>query len=482
MHNSKLIQLFISFTDKEIKDFEIFLLQQVEKDSNIYQLFEIIKNQEDIQNSPQLQKALIFKKIFGNIKYQDVKVREIMSALGKQVEQFLILEEQKDRDFYNQLALLKQFRKRDLGKQFLQQVKAIENIIEKDVFINSENHKREFLLADEKNNFFEKQQIRAHDEAISLKNENFDKFYYSTKLKTLCELINRQNILNAEYKTTLADDIIEVVKRNKNVLLDIPAVHCYYEIYHLLKTENDEVQFNNTFNVLNQFQKSFTDAELKSMYAYLLNYCIQHVNKGAGGFTIKLFELQKLLLQNKVLLENNQLSHISYRNIVSIAIKLKEYEWAEKFIEDNKYLISENHRENAYNLSKSNIFYAQKNFEATVSLLNDVVFTDVYYACTSKFTLLKAYYALKEMETLDYFVASFQLYLKRNKEVSINFKKSSENFLKHFKKLLLIVNQVDFKENDKIDKKIKSLKTKIHEEKIMANKAWLLEEIDKIKF
>lgn len=481
MHNSKLIQLFDSFTDKEFKDFQKFLQQQVEKDNNIFLLFEIIKDNQNKINSAQLEKTNVFKKLFGNIKYQDVKVRELMSALGKQAEQFLILEEQQDRDFYNQFALLKQFRKRDLSKQFTQQVKTLENIIEKDIYINSENHKREFLLADEKNNFFEKQQIRAHDEAISLKNENFDKYYYSTKLKNLCELINRQNILNADYKTTLAEDIIRIVKQNKNVLLDVPAIHCYYEIYHLLKTENNETQFNNTFNVLNKFQKCFTDAELKSMYAYLLNYCIQHVNKGVLGFTAKLFELQKLLLQSKVLLENNQLSHISYRNIVSIAIKLKEYEWAEKFIENYKDLISENHKENAYNLSKSNIFYAQNNFEATVSLLNDVDFTDVYYACTSKFTLLKAYYALKEMETLEYFVSSFQLYLKRNKEISLNFKKSSENFLKHFKKLLLIVKQLDFKENDKIDKKIKSLKSNISAEKIMANKAWLLEEIDKIK-
>lgn len=481
MHNSKLLQVFKSFSDKEFKDFHKYLQYQVEKDNNIFLLFEIIKDNQNDFNSIKLEKAKVFKALFGAKKYQDIKVRELMSALGKQAEQFLILEEQKGRDFYNQIALLKQFRKRDLSKQFTQQIKTLESIIEKDPFLNTENHKREFLLADEKNNFFEKQQIRAYDEAISLKNENFDKYYYSTKLKNLCELINRNNILNAEYKTTLADDVIEIVKHNKNVLLDVPAIHCYFEIYHLLKTDNNVEQFNKTFNILNQYQKSFTEGELKSMYAYLLNYCIQHVNKGIVGFTPKLFELQKLLLQNKVLLENNQLSHISYRNIVSIAIKLKEYEWAEKFIDDYKDLVSENYKENAYNLSKSNLFYAQENYSETIYLLNQVEFTDVYYACFAKVTLLKAYYALKEMETLDYFVSSFQLYLKRNKEVSINFKKSSENFLKHFKKLMLILKQLDFKENDKIEKKIKALKTNLSQEKIMANKAWLLEEIDKIK-
>jgi hypothetical protein len=263
--------------------------------------------------------------------------------------------------------------------------------------------------------------------------------------------------------------------------LDVPAIHCYYEIFQLLKTENDTDQFNHTLNTLNRYQKSYTDRELKSMYAYLSNYCIQHVNKGHADFTPILFEMQKLLLQNKILLEDGALSHISYRNIVAIAIKLNEYTWAEKFIEDYKNTLSGLHKENAYNLSKSNLLYAQEDYSETIYLLNQVDFTDVYYACTAKFTLLKAYFASREFDTLDYFVSSFQLYLKRNKDISVNFKKSSENFLKHFKKLLLIQKQLDFKEKGKLDKKTKDLIQKITEEKTMANKSWLLEEISKIK-
>ncbi|MEZ4928802.1 MAG: hypothetical protein R2777_02155 [Chitinophagales bacterium] len=72
------------------------------------------------------------------------------------------------------------------------------------------------------------------------------------------------------------------------------------------------------------------------------------------------------------------------------------------------------------------------------------------------------------------------MYLKRNKEISTTFKKSSENFIKYFKKLLLIIKQIDYKENSYLNKKIKDLKIAIEEEKILANKAWLLTEINKI--
>lgn len=481
MHNSKLVQLIASFSDKELKDLDKYLLYQVDAQSNVYCLFEILKNAYPEFNPDSLNKETVFKQLFGNGTFKDIKVREQMSALRKLSEGFLIYIEHQKNDYYNNLALLKQYRKRNLGNLFQQQIKNLQILIDSDNYLNIEKNKREYLLADEKNNYFEQQQNIAHDDAISIRNENFDKFYFSSKLRTLCEISNREKILNVAFNKSIKEEVITIIESNKKLYLDVPAIHCYYEIFLLLKTDNDAKQFHLTLNTLNRYQKSFTDSELKSMYAYLSNYCIQHVNKGYSEFTPILFEMQKLLLQNKILLENGALSHISYRNIVAIAIKLKEYSWAEKFIEDYKNTISGQHQENAYNLSKSNLLYAKHNYSETIYLLNQVEFTDVYYASTAKFTLLKAYYASKEFDTLDYFVSSFQLYLKRNKDVSINFKKSSENFLKHFKKLLLIQKQLDFKEKEKIEKKSKDLIQKIQEEKTMANKAWLLEEISKIK-
>lgn len=481
MHNSKLTQVLASFSDKEIKDFEKYLLYQSDESSNAFKLFKIYRNTYPDFSNKTLSKQNVFQTLFGKDEYKDVKVREQMSALLKLSEGFLIQQELQKVEFYNQLALLKQYRKRNIANLFQQQEKAVQGMVDNDGFLNIETFKRSYLLADEKNNFFEQQQKITHDESISLKNESFDNYYYSAKLRVLCEILNREKILNSTHEKPIEDDVLNIIRKHKKLYFDTPAIHCYFEIFNLLKTDNDPSQFTQTLNTLNSYQKSFTDSELKSMYAYLSNYCIQQVNKGISAFTPILFDMQKLLLQNKILLENGVLSHISYRNIVAIAIKLKEYVWAEKFIEDYKSSITNQHQENAYNLSKSNLLYAKGDFQETVFLLNQVEFTDVYYACTAKYTLLKAYHALKEIETLDYFVSSFQLYLKRNKEISVNFKKSSENFLKLFKKLLLIEKQLDYKEKEKLEKKIKNLVAAVQSEKALANKSWLMEQINKVK-
>lgn len=481
MHNSKLTQIIASLSDREIKDFEKFLIYQSDESSKVYVLFSIYKNAYPDLEHPSLNKEEVFLKLFGKIPYKDVKVREQMSALRKLIESFLIQQELQKVEYYNQVALLKQYRKRGLDNLFQQQIKSVQQLVDDDEFLNIESSKRAYQLADEQNNFFEQQQNITLDDAISLKSDYFDKYYFSAKLRILCEILNREKILNAQYAKPVENEILDIIRKHKKLFLDVPAIHCYYEIYQLLQTADDPEQLDQALNTLNRHQKSFTDSELKSMYAYLSNYCIQEVNKGNATFTPILFDMQKLLLQNKILLEDGVLSHISYRNIVAIAIKLNAYGWAEKFIEDYKSNIAERHQDNAYNLSKANLFYAQGEYQETVYLLNQVEFTDVYYASTAKYTLLKAYYALKEFETLDYFVSSFQLYLKRNKEISVNFKKSSENFLKLFKKLLLIVKQVDYREKEKLEKKKSQLVEAINTEKTLANKAWLLQELTKVE-
>lgn len=481
MNNSKLLQLLRSLNDRELGQFESYLSGFVDTESLLFRFYKYIHPFAPLFEDKKLSKEAVFAKIYPKETFKDVRVRELMSGLSKHLENYLILIEQTEEEFYTQLALLKQYRKRKLDNLYRLQAKQIEKLMLNDQFLNAESYKRKFLFADELNNHFEAQQVREHNEAINQKNENLDRYYFGTKLKTLSEIINRENILNAQFNKTLKQDIIRIVEENKNLYLDSPIVHCFYEVLLLLEKQDDVDQFNRTFHIINQYQKSFTELELKNLYYHLLNYCIKHVNKGSIEYAQKLFDLQKLLLQNKVLLDNNEISHISYRNIVTIGIKLKEYEWVEQFIADYKNNIIERFRENAYNLSQTNLLYAKKEFEQTISLLNQVEFTDVFYACSAKFTQTKAYYALKEFETLDYFVSAFQLYLKRNKEISDSFKKSSENFLKHFKKLLLIVKQKDYKENDKIIKKIKDLESNIKNEKIIANRSWLLEELAKIE-
>ncbi|MEZ4928800.1 MAG: hypothetical protein R2777_02145 [Chitinophagales bacterium] len=256
------------------------MLSQIKEDNNTYKLYTVLKKAYPNYEDASLEKNRVYNSIFKNKNYKDIKVRELMSALTKLAEQYLSVIESTKNEFYTALALLNQYRKRQLTALYKQQVKQVSKLIEQDKFLNAEFFKRKLLFADIENDFFEQQQVRTHDEALGVKNENLDKYYFSTKLQTLCELLNRENILNDKFNKILENEIVAMVEKHKKSFLDVPSVQCYYEIYLLLKSKNDEQQYQKAFNTINKYQKSFEDAELKSMYAYLINYCIQHINKG----------------------------------------------------------------------------------------------------------------------------------------------------------------------------------------------------------
>ena len=169
MHNSKLTQIIASLSDKELKDFEKYLLYQTDTSSYAFRLFQIYKSALPNLLKSNLGKQAVFKELFGSSDFKDVKVREQMSALLKLTESYLILQEQQEKDFNKHLALLKQYRKRNISNLFQQQEKVVQLSVDSDPYLNIETYRRSYLLADEKNNFFEQQQNITHDESIGLK-------------------------------------------------------------------------------------------------------------------------------------------------------------------------------------------------------------------------------------------------------------------------------------------------------------------------
>ena len=70
------------------------------------------------------------------------------------------------------------------------------------------------------------------------------------------------------------------------------------------------------------------------MYNYFQNYCIQQINRGERQFLKETFNLFKDQLEKELLLdEYGFLDQWHYKNIVTTAIRLKEMEWTQNFIE-----------------------------------------------------------------------------------------------------------------------------------------------------
>lgn len=482
MKSSKFIQVLSTLNESEFKDFEKIAVQSFYNNEKMLSFIEFLSFHYPDFEEESISKINAFKYVYKDgEEFKDIRIREMLSALNKIVKDFLVFNELRNSDFYYELDLLKQYKKRDLENLYQIQLKVLKDILEKDTFKNKEYYKRTFLLASEENEHFTAKHIRTLDENIQIKVDNLDFYYFSTKLKESCEMLNRQRLLNQQYEFHLFEEIEVLIEKNRDGYLNQATILCYYEIYKLLISQDDVNQLEVCLETLKKHASNFSGEELKTMYDFPQNYCIAHINRGNESYSEILFELQNFLIDKQFNQVNGFISQISYRNMVTLGLKLGKFDWSKNFIEKFKDKVAPEFRENTYNMNKANLYFSLEEYDKTISLLNQVEFTDSYYAYYSKVILLKTYYAINEFETLSYFITAFKLNLKRNKDITSTYKKGADLFLSNFKKIFNIAEKIDFLETKKVNEKLTSISKEIQAEKNIHNRVWLLEIIEELR-
>ncbi len=121
--------------------------------------------------------------------------------------------------------------------------------------------------------------------------------------------------------------------------------------------------------------------------------------------------------------------------MITISLRVGEFEWAENFIQEYSEYLSPGIRENARTFNLANLYSHQKRHDKVIELLRNVEYNDVVYSLGSKLILLRTYYELGEFLALDSLIDSFRIFLRRNKVISKSLKREYNSFLNFVKKL-----------------------------------------------
>ena len=118
----------------------------------------------------------------------------------------------------------------------------------------------------------------------------------------------------------------------------------------------------------------------------------------------------------------------------------------------------------------STIIFFKGQYGEALKLINQVEFTDIFYALDSRTMLIKIYYQMDEWDPMQSAIEAFKVYLRRNKTLSENVKVLYTNFLKYIDKLSRLTKR------DK--SKLNELKEKIEETKQVADLGWLQQKVE----
>lgn len=412
-----------------------------------------------------LDKAILWKKIHPKRSYDDVRFRKYASDLLKLVEGFIAQQIYEGNPLNQASHLIKAVENRKLNKLYSSTVRAARQLSAKQQQRPADYYYHQYKI---ERNYFElveldrKERIN-YDAIIS----NLDQFYFAEKLVLYCGILTRQSQAAHSYDLGFHNPIFEYLAA-ANIEDFAPIVQVYYQIYLAYTYPNETENYFKLKQLLNQYAEVFTDREAYELYVYAQNYCAFRLNEGKVEFLEELFQLYQTMVAKGIIFEEGQLSPWDFKNIIVIASRVEQYEWAKDFIDNYAKRLPDEFRENAVTFNLARLYFEQKQYDKVIDQLRTIEYDDISYNLESKTMLLITYFETDEIEPLYSLLESFRTYLNRHKEIPQQRRAYYKNLIRFTKKLTNLLPS----DQKGIDK----LKTEIAETQGF-NVRWLNEKI-----
>ncbi len=471
MLDSKLILIFKTLSSKEVNRFEAYIQSPFfNKSEKVIQLFDLIKATYPNFMEEKLNKAVILQELFDSKPNAEASLRALMSQLTKLLEDFItyIHFSQDDKAYERQLltALRDRLLKGQFEKRYKRAGKTLTQKTTQDI-----NYFYHSLSLSE----IYTQHIISSDRTLKtgLKElmEKIDIFYVAMKLKYTSTLLNLEQVFNERSELRFFEEALQFVENSP--IGTIAFIQLYHQACLLLREQKNEQHYHKLKVLLEEHSSKVHPRELRGLYVLLTNYCVQKTRVEAEKYTYELFELYKTMLQKKVLLiAENYISPHVYTNIVTVSLRVKEFEWVKKFIEENKKLVLPKNREDVYNYALANLNFCLQEYDKTKEHLQKMNLIDPYYFLSHKVTLIKTHYELQEKDSLHSTIESLRIYLIRDTALSDRNRQACQSFINLFKKIIRIRGGGK-KSLDVLHEEIKAALT--------GEQLWLLEKVDELK-
>jgi hypothetical protein len=476
LHDSKLLQALRGLSDQELEHFGHYLANPMfntRPQSN--RLLDFLQTFAPAYRDPALNEKNLFRAVFGEASYHHQHVKTEFSHLFRLLKGFLAVLELKERREETDLLAMAQLRKRKREKVFLAQQRALKKRLDLDRAPRSSKLPTDvrlrlsFQLQDETERFFGQQQRRLDDTGIEEKMERLDTFFFYHKLRGGCEMLNRQNILDRKASLPLMAEVQGLSGSRP----DEAAITLYRQIYLCLAEPEVLSHFQQLKKNLHQLQHDLPRGEARAMFKYAQNYCIARINRGEAAFYREIFGLYQVQLEKEIIFSNGALSHMDYSNIVTTALRLKEFAWAASFIESYQSHLLPEYQKGVYAYNLANLHFEQKKLRAAIRLLREVEIDDPFYEASSKVLLCKVYFESQEWEALRYLIEAFKRYLKRSRAFSQKHCTHYLHFLRHLKSLLLLYERRASLVPADFQARLRKVAVAISEDGMVSNKKWL---------
>lgn len=412
-----------------------------------------------------LDKREIWQSVLGKKKpYNDVRFRKYTSDLFKLVQEFLTqeaLEAEPELKHYLYLAALE---RQNPDKLIRGIERNWENLRGPEKSFQYTSYLYRHLLEDRKYsllNYEHRPYEHANVEEISA---SLDIYYIVVKLRNAVYSLSENQNKRQQYQLQMVEEVIGFLNQN-NVYLKHPVVAIYYYMYQMLAQDDHQAAYFQFRATVMKHADELGNDQAFELFQPALNYCRRRINEGNKDFLQEYMDVYKYALQRGLVFDDGVLDPLQFRNTITFALRLGEYEWAEHYIENYQERLPEKQRLNAVNYNSALLYFYSKNYDKALDYLRDVEYENVTYNLSAKAMLLSIYYETEADISLDSLFDSFNAYLNRHKELPTSAQEAFRNLITFTRRLTRLFP------NDK--KALEQLKTDLSGKKYVASRPWL---------
>lgn len=469
MQNSQLIHLFRSLNKKETRELRKWLLSPFHNQrEDVLLLFDYFQEKDHLNNDSKLKKELVFQKIFPGEPYDDARMRQTIHFLQKCMEDFLAYKEFQEEPTRRELLLAEGYRRRNLDRLLEKALKGLNESQDQSRIKDEGFLQANFLIQSLEYKYISEKK-RTPDTNLQAYSDALDLYFIAGKLRLASLITAVQKIYTQDIQVGLLEEALNYVEAKG--LPELPAIRIYYYVYKTLSNPSNETFFFSLKDAIFQYDHFFTPEEQRDILLLAVNYCIAKMNTGVSRFIGEAFDLYKRGIENGALLDKGVLNHLTFINIITNGITLKQFEWVRQFIENYQQYLAPQYRENFVHFSLAKLHFEKREYQQAQRFLMQFDYDDILFNLIAKSMLIKIYYEEGEFSALDSLLESLRTYISRKKTIA--YQKNIYNNLIRFTKRLVRLNPYDREQKDKLRKEIEAANP-------LLERKWLLEQLEAI--
>lgn len=412
--------------------------------------------------------SLLFKMLFPKEKKNQKKtIKDHFYSCEKLLEEFIVFHvSQNDKE--SKLNILSEFyHKKNNSKAALSANTKLLSLIEKKQ-LNYKNYYKLFKVNLDRFyillNDFSYETFKYAEKSIDF----LDKYYFLEKFSINKHLLTDSIMSNRKYDIRLIDEIKSVINKNSEISEEL-----LFKIFSIslesykgnVHKETLHTFIDLIYTHIDKFDKDSKMDFLEDINNYI---SILYSKTNDNSLLTSLFENYKRQIEVNTHVVNGHIPDANFAQVIRISLYLKEYEWAKNFIKEHDKFLN---NKDLVLISLAEISYTEKDYNKTLELLNNVDLKTTKHNYELKSLYAKTLYDTKEFDLLENHLNTFEIYLRRQQELSDLIKDNNLRFVLYLKRLLH--NQ--FKKTG-----LNKLKIEVEKDKQVFNKNWILARLNSI--